>query len=152
MQMLSITRRVALLLALLPQLVVLGLGHGVVICMTADGHMEVEVASSGCCAESPVVAMAAGTAGLIGPAGSAQQSDADCGSCSDFGIVLDPRPCRGSGVGTSLLSSDLANAPPSPSVALDDAVDSAACAVAHGSRGGVTPLHLEHLRSIQLSC
>lgn len=72
------------LLALLPILVVLGSGRGLVWCTSPSGHAQVEIAAGTCC---PTPAEAA-------PADRTGTTDApdDCNSCSDVAIPAAPLP------------------------------------------------------------
>jgi hypothetical protein len=79
--------RYALLIALLPQLLVLGLGRGVVLCIAPGGHLRVEAAASECCLDGGSGSAAVGLATL--PA-----DGADCGSCDDVRIAFDARVTR----------------------------------------------------------
>ena len=137
-------RRLALLLALLPQLLVLGLGRGVVVCIAPGGHVKVEIAASTCCGDDGAT-MAPGDRD---PA--ASQDEPDCGSCSDLKIALDPRVTRSSGTQEIELPAHTAAIPPEP-LTFQAAPDST------GSLGrildrGQEPPHLIHLRSVVLRC
>ncbi len=48
--------RLIVLLVLLPQMLVLGMGRGLVICVAPDGHVQIELAASECCSATPEVA------------------------------------------------------------------------------------------------
>lgn len=76
-------RRVLILLALVPQLLVLGLGGGVYVCLDPGGAAHLQIAAKSCCEETP--ASSAGGAGeLSGPVGMD-----DCQSCRDVALVAD---------------------------------------------------------------
>jgi hypothetical protein len=135
-------RRLALLLVLLPQLLVLGLGRGVVICIASDGHVRVEAAASVCCEDG---GSALGGAGLAG-----SPDEPDCGPCADFRLALDARAARGSSVAGWELPQSAAALPvepPTPSAAAD-------LARPHGLRQdrGRVPPHLVHLHCVVLRC
>lgn len=83
-------RRYVLLLALLPQLFVLGLGGGVVFCVAPGGHLQLEAEASDCCA-----APSPATAGLGGGL-TLSPDESDCGPCIDFSVALDPRQSKSS--------------------------------------------------------
>lgn len=76
--------RAIFFLALLPQLLVLGLGHGVVVCVAPGGHVEFEAVGSGCCSANQ-------DAPANSEDGGFQESDPDCGPCSDLAIVLNSK-------------------------------------------------------------
>jgi hypothetical protein len=132
-------RRLALVLALLPQLFVLVLGSGVVLCIAPGGHVQVEVVATECCGESGST-----TAGGVERAVS--QSDDGCGACSDLQLVLDPRVPRVAGTGAVAGAAAL-SAEPAP-------WRSAACAMRVAPRAdrGREPPHLIRLRSVLLRC
>jgi hypothetical protein len=136
-------RRLAILLALLPQLLVLGLGSGVVVCVTPDGHLQLEVSGSDCCEE---------LAAPSGDKGSARsQGRSDCGPCTDFAIVLDQRRSKDDD-GKALrfpstplramsLQAPLLAGPKGPGRAFG-----------LPATGVAAPPHLIHLRSVLLRC
>jgi len=137
-------RRLALLLALLPQLLVLGLGRGVVVCIAPDGHVQVEIAASTCCGDD-------GASTALGDRNLASsQDEPDCGSCSDLQIALDPRVARGSGTQEIELPAHTAAILPEPFafLAAPDATDSLGRILDRGHE----PPHLIHLRSVVLRC
>jgi len=137
-------RRLALLLALLPQLIVLGLGRGVVVCIAPSGHVQVEIAASPCCGD-------AGSAGAGGDRDLAtSQDEPDCGSCSDLQIALDTRVARSSSAGQVELPANAA-IPPLEPFAFPAAVDASRPRGRIQDRGHEPP-HLIHLRSIVLRC
>lgn len=137
-------RRLALLLVLLPQLLVLGLGRGIVVCIAPGGHVQVEIAASSCCSNaSPSGAVGSGD--LASP-----QDEPDCGSCSDLQIALDTRVARSSGTQGNELPSNAA-APPLEPIADPIAPDAAPSLVRTLDRGHEPP-HLIHLRSVVLRC
>lgn len=74
--------RLALLLALLPQLLVLGLGVDLVLCFAPGGHVEFEVAASGCCGAALVE-----HGGVEEAAG--EPHDDPCGPCRDLPVLVD---------------------------------------------------------------
>jgi len=141
---LSNLRRLAVLLALLPQLLVLGLGRGLVLCIAPSGHVQVEIAASPCCeGANPSTA-----SGDRDPA--ASHDAPDCDSCSDLQIALDPRIGRGSSTQEIELPAYAPAIAPEP-IAVPGAAD------ATGPLGrildrGHEPPHLIHLRSVLLRC
>ncbi len=64
----------AILLALLPQLLLTGLGRDVFLCVGPAGHVQVELVAGGCCADGAQ------------PAG---EDDSGCSSCSDIRLWQD---------------------------------------------------------------
>ena len=137
-------RRLALLLALLPQLLVLGLGRGVVLCIAPSGHVQLEIAASTCCGDDGA-STAPGDRDLA-----SSEDEPDCGSCSDLQIALDPRASRGSGTQEIELPAHAAATPPEP-----DAIPVAANVTGPLDRildRGHEPPHLIHLRSVLLRC
>lgn len=138
-------RRLLVLLALLPQLLMLGLGQGVVVCVAPSGHLQVELSASACCDSPP--------AGLT-EAGTSFASDrtlvaTDCGSCSDFVMVVD------------LLGSpdhrkvEFAAPPSAAHIVVEVVAEPEPSLSSQGpgtSRRGVEPLYLGHLRSVVLRC
>ena len=144
--MCSRIQRIVLLLAFLPQLVVMGMGQSVVVCVGDDGHMQLEVTVSGCCAdfgEAP-----SGSA----PALSTTEGDSDCISCSDIGIVLDPRPARGASVESLGLAHFVIQLFPLAIEPVDGSATPEAALASEAADGGVQPQHLLHRRSVQLIC
>jgi len=89
MKTLPTLRRFALAVALVPQLLFLGLGRGVVVCVAPGGHLEVELAAADGCADSRPAAPAVVEASCVD-----SHEGLPCGPCSDFGFVVDPRPGR----------------------------------------------------------
>ena len=79
----SSLRRMAILVALLPQLLLMGLGQGVVLCVAPGGHVQMEAVASLCCADS-TSGEAARDVSLSTPIG-----DSDCDQCTDYRISLD---------------------------------------------------------------
>jgi hypothetical protein len=134
-------RRLLLLLVLLPQLLVLGLGRGVVICIEPGGHVRVEAAASTCCADDGV--------GRAQSAGALEETD--CGSCSDVRIALDVRASRGPGHDRSLGGSErLQGALP---VALPACTTSyVGRALARRAERGHVPPHPVRMRGVVLRC
>jgi len=137
-------RRFALLLALLPQLLVLGFGRGVVVCIAPGGHVQLEIAASTCCGDDGA-STAPGDRDLA-----SSQDEPDCGSCSDLQIALDPRVARGSGTQQIELPAHAAAIPPGP-VGIPGAADATGLLDRILDRGHEPP-HLIHLRSVQLRC
>ena len=135
-------RRLALLLALLPQILVLALGQGIVVCVAPGGHVQVEIAASACCAEVGS-AVRGGDPGIL-------QDEPDCGSCSDLRIALDPRVARSSDARTLELPSAPAALPVEPP-AFPKAAERTRPREHHVDRGHEPP-HLIHLRSVLLRC
>lgn len=138
-------RRLVLLLALLPQLLVLGLGQDFVVCIAPGGHLQLEAAGSVCCAD-PTSASTASDEGIA-----VSQNEPDCGSCSDYRIVLDPRLSRSSGAGRFELPSDATALLPVEIPTLPVAADPTRCFGRPLDRGHEPP-HLIHLRSVVLRC
>jgi hypothetical protein len=138
-------RRLLLLAMLLPQLIVLGLGREVFVCIAADGHVEVELASSACCTGPDA---AAETAGALPDEGES------CGSCSDYGIGVEPRIARAStedevNVPPHVAATPAALAPPVVPDALDEARHAAH---ERPARGADPSPHLVHVRITVLRC
>ena len=134
-------RRLFILLALLPQLLVLGLGRGVVLCVAPDGHVQIEVAASTCCAD----ALAASPEDTVG---SEQEAD-ECGSCTDLQIVVDTRVSRAPD-GTDVDSGPSAALPVETSDPFGRGQSKLA---AHRwVQSDLEPHHLIHLRSVLLRC
>ena len=137
-------RRLALLLALLPQLLVLGLGGGVVVCVAPDGHVQLEIAASECCGD-------AGASTAPGDRDVASsQDEPDCGSCSDLQIALDTGVARSSGAQEIELPAHTAAILPEP-LAFQAAPDGKG-ALGRVLDRGHEPPHLIHLRSVVLRC
>jgi len=134
-------RRLALILALLPQLLILGFGQGMVLCVTEDGHFQVEVPSDDCCegtsnlGEDQVVAKAS--------------SDSDCGACDDFLIVFDSALNQG-----NLLSNVLLEG--SSRLLVEPFVlpewNASSTSPWNADAKSLAPLHLGQLRSVLLLC
>lgn len=138
-------RHLGLLLALLPQLLLLGLGRGVVLCIASDGHVQVELVSSACCLQD------ASAAGNEEPASG---EDSDCGSCRDLLIAMEAVVSRNS-VGSSieLPSNAIPLASPLASLESPPRADSSGTLPLAGSpRRALEPPHLSRLRSLQLRC
>jgi hypothetical protein len=131
-------RRAVLVLALLPQLLVLGLGSGVVLCIAPGGHVQVEVATTDCCGGP-------GSSSGGGGEQAAPRGDDGCGACADLQLVLDPRTPRGAG------SSDVSGAalPVEPT---PDRRAVRAPGFAPRADRGREPPHLIRLRSVLLRC
>jgi len=137
--------RILLLLVLLPQLLVLGLGRGVVLCIAPGGHVQVEIAASVCCTAPSSAAVAHDDESAV------SESEADCDSCSDYWIQVHPSQVRTSTVGGFEASSDVTTAGttaiPKPKLA------DGSCRALDPPRGrGSVPPHLIHLRSVLLRC
>ena len=142
MSLLPNLRRLALVLALLPQLLMLGAGPAVVVCVAPGGHMQVEAAASACC-RGPA---SAGDGDL-----STSQGGPDCGACSDIAIALDPRVFLAAGPGGLDLPSDTATALPVMLTAVP--ITAEFCySPGRSARRGHLPPHLVHLRSVLLRC
>ena len=126
-----------LALALLPQLFVLGLGRGIVVCVAPGGHMEVEIASA-CCSplEAPASARERGTAA---------SGEDDCGACSDFRLLLDPRASR-----SRAADGASPHPPAAPLVVWTPELAPAPRACAAPRRDGRVPPHLQPLKTVQL--
>ena len=144
----SSPRRLLVFLALLPQILVLGPGGGVVVCFAPGGHVQIELAASACCADTP-----AGSHETETEAGSAEECNtggaSDCGSCTDFGIVVESRASR-TCAGTDVDSGMVAALPREAS-----ALRVRGRLVLLGRRGSqsdLEPQHLIGLRSIRLRC
>ena len=136
-------RRLALLLALLPELLMLGLGQGVVLCIAPGGHVQVEVETSVCCAEADAAAH--------GPGAGASEHERDCGPCSDVGTTLDPHAAQAPEVqGVELPAASAAL--PEDALALRGAVDRTMPRLRDDPDGGQGPPHLLWLRSVMLLC
>ncbi len=76
--------RALVVLLLLPQLLLLGLGGRLVLCVAPDGHLVVEAAGSACCDAS--AHDDARPAPTLAPAGA--HGGADCGACTDIEIAF----------------------------------------------------------------
>jgi len=146
MSMCSRIHRVVLLLAFLPQLVVMGMGQSVVVCVGDDGHMQLEVIVGGCCADTGEAPM--GSA----PALSTSENDSDCVACSDIGVVLDPRPARGASVESLGLGHFVVQLSPFAVEPVDGSATPEATVASEAAVGGAQPQHLHHRRSVQLIC
>lgn len=137
-------RRLTLLLTLLPQLLLLGLGRGVVVCVAPGGHMQVEVLASACCG-------GADSSTNTGAGLALTQDEPDCGSCSDLWIVVDSRVSRSSGARDVELPSDTALALAPEPLRFPGSADPLRALGSHLDRGQEPP-HLIHLRSVVLRC
>jgi hypothetical protein len=69
-------------LALLTQLVLPGVGSGVVICVEPGGHVQIEIASGVCCDEPTTI----GVAGIRED----KTESSDCEACLDLAFTMDP--------------------------------------------------------------
>ena len=78
-------QRILLLALILPQLLLLGLGRSLVVCVSSEGHMQVELAASSCCDSLPQTVLGETTDGQDGETNGSD----DCGSCSDHAILVD---------------------------------------------------------------
>ena len=134
-------RRLAVILALLPQLLMLGLGQGMVLCITEDGHFQIEVPSDDCCEGISDL-----EDGLAEPEAHAGP---DCGPCSDFLIVFDPALSKGNAFSNVSLeaSSHLLVEP----FVLPEWNNSSASNW-NADAKSLAPLHLSQLRSVLLLC
>jgi hypothetical protein len=136
-------------LALLPQLLVLGLGRSVVLCIGDGGHAQIEVAASLCCAGAGSLAPARVGAEHSKVAGQ-DDGASDCDACTDLLIVVST-PC-------SRVEDGNAPPPPGPAAA-PPAAPAPATSRGHGdlatrraSRGSPEPPHLLALKSVRLRC
>jgi len=135
----SVLRRAALLLLLLPQLLVLGLGRGLVVCFEPNGGVTVELAGAACCGEpgAPTTSEAARLTAA---------PEQGCGSCADVRLTVDRRGPREQELGGESLLARPAGPlgdtcpEPRPALRLD-------C-----PRGAPPSPHLAHLRSVVLRC
>jgi len=143
MTALSMLRRLVLLAALLPQLFLLGLGRGVVVCMEDNGHVQVEVSTSMCCSEQSETSPA--SEGELPRA----SHEPDCGSCSDFPILLDQRRAKNLSVGGPGFSQHAPALLAVEGCAFHGAARPALSFGRPADRGRV-PSHLNHLRSVVL--
>jgi len=140
MSSLSRIQRLALLVAFLPQLLLLGIGSGTVVCVDQSGNLHVEVGANACCAE-----FAPETAG----AHDDTEEDSDCGSCADYEVVLEPLSSPGR-------SASQLELPPIAPLALP--IEFPAIQIASASDVGLrrsldrgfAPPHLIQLRSVLL--
>ena len=135
-------RHAALLLALVPQLLVLGLGRGVVVCIAPGGHLQIEIAESACCA-----GRSSDHAGVV----TVSQDRPECGSCSDVRLVLDRSECRNSGTRRFELPADATAALPVEVGTLPPAAGPTHSPPHPLDRGHGSP-HLIHIRSVVLRC
>jgi hypothetical protein len=133
-------RRLALLLAILPQLFVLGMGRGVVACIGSDGHVQLEVAGAECCVEA---------AALHEEAVASAPDATGCGACVDVPLVPDPRAARGSGGGVRELPAAAGFAVPGEAPAIRFVTGSAR-SVRRAPVRGYEPSWRVHLRSVVL--
>ena len=148
------SRRILALIALLPQLIVLGMGRSVVLCVGDGGHARIEVASSVCCAVTPTAAQAAPAKAAheqgVLPADDEQEGGAsDCDSCTDLLIVVSTRFSRVEDGTDPGPRAPVAAAPAAPA---PERSGQSGFIVRHGSRGDPEPPHLLALRSIRMRC
>ena len=75
-------------LLVLPQLLFLGLGGRLVLCLAPDGHVQLESSASFCCdvAESEQPSQGMGSERVTDPTEEGQASD--CGPCTDLEIIF----------------------------------------------------------------
>lgn len=140
-------RRLFLLLALLPQIFLLGLGSGIVVCVAPGGHARLEIALSECRAVSSSVMR--GLEPEVSENGSSE-NEPDSGSCSDLSVVLGFRASRS----LDALISEFSSALTAHLVELPEfsrATDWSLSLIGHRVRDHGPP-HLIHLRSIVLRC
>ena len=78
-------QHVLLLALIVPQLLLLGMGRSLVVCVSSAGHMQVEPADSSCCDPLPQTVLGEATDGQD----SETNGSEDCGSCSDLAIIVD---------------------------------------------------------------
>jgi len=134
-------RRLLLLAALLPQLLVLGLGRGVVLCVEPDGHVQIELATAEiCCAGAPALNAANGI--------DRESEGDDCNACTDLRLVVDTRGSRSSdGLDAAAHAATLAAADP-----WKPAVRASRTLVRAGAPPDRAPRHLLCLRSVLQRC
>ena len=135
-------------LALLPQLLVLGLGRSVVLCIGDGGHAQIEVAASLCCAGAGSLAPARVGAEHSKVAGQ-DDGASDCDACTDLLIVVSTRFSRVEDGTDPGPRAPVAAAPAAPA---PERSGQSGFIVRHGSRGDPEPPHLLALRSIRLRC
>ena len=126
----------AALMALLPQLLLLGLGRGVVLCSATDGHVQMEILASGCCDDALFASHDAH--GPVADTGAAR-----CGACTDFRVVPDDRMPRVETEAPALVAIPL----PAPAV-----VAARGRAPVSASYHRRIASHLLSLRSVSLRC
>jgi len=139
----QLLHRLAILLALWPQILILGLGQGVFLCVTPEGHVQMEVASSACRADCSSAMVGGGELEV-------SQDEPKNGSCSDLEIVL--------GIRISRSMDDGIPEPPLSTIALPVELPTVQMADG-GSRPqrrhlerAHQPPYLVHLRSVVLRC
>ena len=145
MTMVPSLQRLALVLAIIPQLIVMGLGQGVVVCIAPGGHMQVEVLANECCAGATPAPAARDRADSV------SHEEPDCGSCSDYQILMDLRVSRSSRTGSFEHSPNVTAALPVEFARVPVAERANRSRERHLERGRV-PRHLESLRSVMLRC
>jgi hypothetical protein len=136
------TRRTLVLLALLPQFLVLGLGRGIVLCVGDGGHARIEVAASACCTISPAQAQH----------GDDEHCDdaGDCEACTDMTVVVSARFSPATERSDSPASVPAAGPPGADET--DEPRGRRDLATFAGSRGSPEPAHLLALQSVRLRC
>ena len=132
-------------MALLPQLLVLGMGREFVVCIAPGGHLRVEVAANVCCVDR-TAASTDSDEGIV-----LSHDEPDCGSCSDYRIEVDPRLSRSCGPGRLNPPAVATAVPPVGIPTLPAARDTTPPLGRPLDRGCVPP-HLIHLRSVVLRC
>lgn len=137
-------RRLALLLVVLPQLLVLGLGRGLVVCIAPGGHVRVEVAAGPCCGDREALTA------LRGGDRAEPHDEPDCGPCSDLRVAPAPRASRSTDARAGELPSFVPDALVEPPGSLLAAGTTRRAARDPGR--GLEPPHLIQVRSIVLRC
>ena len=137
-------RRIALLLALLPQFLLLGLGRGVVICVAPGGDVRVEITASERCFDPAALGTASAADGVL------SEEEPTCGPCSDLALVLGDPVIRNSGAHDVELPSGLERLSVAPafSAPMAGAADVPGLAFERGPRAR----HLVCMRSVLLRC
>lgn len=134
-------RQFLLLFVLLPQLAAASLGNGLVLCVGPGNHIQMELASSDCCASDLEADVLSGTEEFNK---SRPTESSDCSSCEDVDLLLDlARPDQESNIALAL--------PPRVSVGVIESypVQSRFCGRVDRSR---VAAHLAPLRTIVLRC
>jgi len=137
--MTPILRRLLLALVLVPQLAVVGLGSGLVLCVAPGGHLRVELAASGCCSEE----LPTGGPSSAAEPGAEHATDAPaCPSCEDVDLLVDTtRPERE--------SVDAPAAPPGP---VQAELSRGTARLEHRCAPPRPRAHLTSLRTVVLRC
>ena len=138
-------KRLLILLTLLPQLLVLGLGTGVVVCVGAGGHLQIEVAAGDCCSDTSAASLEAVSNGAWGASGHGFCTT----SCTDLGIVVDTRLSRAPD-GPDIETGVSAALPVESSTLFGRGLP--VFVAQRGSQDNFEPPHLLHLRSVLLRC